>query len=145
VNADVEVGVDTLGYIATGSSTHLHFQEGENGYETIPLAFTYTLQPFVDTAKPVIDSIWTEPDQMTGIDTVYSKVDIVARASDSISYPGGVALNNGVFLVCWWVKDGSGNLIEPEEFNLRFDSWSSFWDLSIVYTSGSNNSTYNYI
>ncbi len=145
VNDDVEAGVDTLGYIATGSSTHLHFQDGENGYETNPLAFTYTLQPFADTTKPLIESIWTEPDEMTGIDTVYGKVDIMARAWDSTSYPGGVDLNNGVFLVCWWVKDESGNLIESEECNLRFDGWLSFWELSAVYASGSNNSTYNYI
>ena len=138
VDSTVHAGQDVLGYIATENSTHLHFQDGEDGYEWNPLFF---LDPFEDTAAPTIDYVRIVKNETTeqfSGDTIFGKVDIIVKATENTSYPGGTDPNNGVFKVKYQTPS-SGGWVE----NLVFDFCTACWNVKKVYADGSD--TYKYI
>lgn len=146
----------TIDYKNDGNTLndHLHFSIEEDndvwpywGWENNPLDQYYgsewSLQPFSDTARPVIHWIKIMEDETTtelSPDSVGGEVDIWVRASDTTSYPGGYDINNGIYSVSYKIQSDpfwTGDII--------FDEYIMWWDMDYVYANGSNKSTYIYI
>lgn len=136
----------------TDSENHLHFTQEDYrtdwGFEYNPLvqSFSSYLYPFEDHHDPIIDYVKLvnhETQQQFSSDTIRGHVDIIVKASDRTSYPGGVDYNNGIFGVGYRIE-GTG---WPWRYNIRFDFWpyAREWNIECVYAESSTISDYYYI
>ncbi|MGB2697578.1 MAG: FlgD immunoglobulin-like domain containing protein [Candidatus Zixiibacteriota bacterium] len=144
---NVKLGVTIAGY------NHVHFtSEIYNsvdpywGHEKNPLLQSlgvyFALQPFSDTAYPVIHWIRLMEDETNTVlspDSVAGNVDIVVKASDSTSYPDGVDTGNGVYTVSYKIEDYS-----DWTNNIVFDTAIINWHMNDVYAESSDISNYLY-
>lgn len=141
-----EASVNTntiLGYINTGTSTHLHFTDGlESGTNYNPLSY---IDPFDDNLPPVIDfvkvikninSTQTRHEEVSSIQEG-QQVDIIVKVHDAISTYGWT--NNGICEIYLDIT-GPGQSTPVKSFD-GFSFWYSLTDNSAnvlyVYAPGS--------
>ncbi len=136
-----------LGYINTGSSTHLHFTDGlESGTNYNPLAY---IEPFSDNSEPVVDYIKVIKN-IDNISTSFTEisniqqgqqVDIIVKVHDAISTYGGT--NNGICDIYLEITGPGSSPTVVKSFN-GFSFWYSLSENSAnvfyVYAPGSQGS-----
>lgn len=139
--AEVIAGETILGHINTGDSNHLHFVDGilnESTYN--PILYIY---PFADSEDPVIEYIKVvsnlgdddTPVELSSID-YNQKVDIIVKAHEVISSPGGN--NNSVYYIYTTIFDPGGSQVAIFPW-LTFASGGNNgpWDVKKIYAKGS--------
>jgi hypothetical protein len=136
----------------TDTQNHLHFTQEDYrsgyGFEYNPLVqgFSTHLEPFGDHHDPIIDYVKLvdhETQQQFPNDTIRGNVDIIVKASDRTSYPGGVDYNNGIYGVGYAIEQTGW----PWKYNIQFDFWPYVkgWRIDCVYAESSTISDYHYI
>jgi len=136
----------------TDSENHLHFTQEDYrtdyGFEYNPLvqSFSTHLEPFEDYRAPIIEYVKLV-DHETQLefpdDTIRGNVDIIVKASDRTSYPGGVDYNNGIFGVGYAIQSSG----YPWRYNIQFDFWPwvQGWNINCVYADSSDIDDYYYV